>query len=228
MKKIIVISILLLISSIANAEWISSDSINDPAKEKLCLSLISKEISKKAKAEPFEMDSHAIEMMRGHHPEQTFVVVHGSLYDCMLMDGTGKFDIASITNVEGWSWHRIEPPKPKQHEPSIETSEGRDIAWYLCKDAYRHKFENENMEYDHSFMDIISVGSFDEVFVPKNKRKGKGKTKHNFIAGKKVEKYDVVVQGKAFYGPANPDLTAVHFACLLSPMFEVKAIQYEW
>jgi hypothetical protein len=47
------------------------------------------------------------------------------------------------------------------------------------------------------------------------------------IAGKKAERYDIVVQGKSFYGPANPDLTAVNFTCLLSPTLDVKAIQFK-
>jgi hypothetical protein len=45
-------------------------------------------------------------------------------------------------------------------------------------------------------------------------------------AGKRAERNDVVVKGTSFYKPAKPDLTAINFTCLLSPMLELKAIQF--
>ncbi|HQN74775.1 MAG TPA: hypothetical protein PK160_01925 [Bacillota bacterium] len=220
MKKIFIVAILLLISNIANAEWISGDSVNDPEKEKICLS----RIDRKGPRSPFEIDSDYVERSRKIWPEATFVVIGGTMHECFIADTTGQFGLRAMTPPND-NWHLI-LPKIKKFEPGIDTSQGRSIAWDMCVKAYQNKSNKNN--YDHTFMDNITESVFYETFVPTFYSKGKNKIKHNLIAGKKVEKYDVVVQGKVFYGPANPDFTAVHIACLLSPMFEFKAIQYEW
>jgi len=47
------------------------------------------------------------------------------------------------------------------------------------------------------------------------------------IAGKKAERYDIVLDGRLFYKSAGPDLAKIEFTCLLSPMLEFKAIQFK-
>lgn len=216
MKKLIIISILLLFSDIANAGWVLNNSIgNDPDKEKLCIS----RLDRKGPIVPFEIDSDFVARIRSMYPDATFVVVGGQMYTCRLREGTGRFEW-DVAQPEGFHWRSI---KPKQFEPSWRTSEGQSIAFKICLDAYFSKSNRSN--FDHSVQLSILEGRFVEVGIPKHK--SKTKRGDALIAGKKVEQYDVVVQGKAFYKPANPDLTAVHFACLLSPMFEVKAIQFK-
>jgi hypothetical protein len=74
-------------------------------------------------------------------------------------------------------------------------------------------------EYDHSVYSVVQeLGGH---------RSGVRFSAGSVIGGKKAERYDIVVQGTSFYRPANPDLTAVNFTCLLSPALEVKAIDFK-
>jgi hypothetical protein len=45
------------------------------------------------------------------------------------------------------------------------------------------------------------------------------------IAGMTANRYDIAVTGTSFFRTMGPDLAAVKFTCLLSPMLDVKAIQ---
>jgi len=47
------------------------------------------------------------------------------------------------------------------------------------------------------------------------------------VGGMKAERYDIAVEGTLFYKSSGPDLAAVNFTCLLSPMLEVKAVQFK-
>lgn len=214
MKKLIVISILLLTSGFASADMVLNNSINnDPVKEKICASRA------KGKTVPFEIDSDYVARIRSLYPDATFIAVNGQLIECHLREGSGRFEVDSFT-PEGNFWQLI---KPKQFKPSVRTQEGQSIAFKICSESYLSKSNKKG--FDHSVISSITEGSFVEIGVPKYK--SKIKSKDTFVAGKKVERYDVVIQGKAFYKPANPDLTTVNFVCLLSPMFEVKAVQFK-
>lgn len=221
MKKLIVISILLLASSLAHADMVLNSAIgNDPVKEKLCMSR-----AKATKIVPFMIDTGYVDSVRKNYPDVVFIVAsdgpnRGVMTECWLRDTTGKYEPASFSQ-EDWLWHLIN--KPEQFKPGVNTSEGRAIAFNICLEAYLSQSNKKN--YSHSVNSSIIEGSFVEIGVPNYAKKNKGINEP--VAGKKVERYDVVVQGKAFYKPANPDLTAVSFTCLLSPMFEVKAIQFK-
>ena len=45
------------------------------------------------------------------------------------------------------------------------------------------------------------------------------------IAGKSAERYDIAVEGTSFYRSSGPDLDAIKFTCLFSPMLELKAVR---
>lgn len=220
MKKLIVISILLLASSLAHADMVLNSAIgNDPVKERLCMSR-----AKATKLVPFMIDTGYVATVRENYPDVVFIVTSddpnsAQLTECWLRDTTGKYEPGCFSK-EDWFWHLI---KPEQFIPSVRTSEGKAIAFNICLEAYLSKSNKKN--YSHSVNSSIIEGSFVEIGVPNYAKKNKGI--NELVAGKKVERYDVVVQGKAFYKPANPDLTAVCYTCLLSPMFEVKAIQFK-
>lgn len=212
MKKLIVISILLLTSGLASADMVSNDSIgNDPVKEKLCASR-----AKVKKTVPFEIDSDYVARTRSYYPDATFIAVdegNPQLIECELRSGTGRFEPASYSSEQSY-WHTI---KPKMFEPGINTPAGRSMAVNVCFEAVLSK--SNRSEYDHSVYSVVQ-----ELGV---KSAGVLFSAGTIIAGKKAERYDIVVQGTSFYKPANPDLTPVNFTCLLSPMLEVKAIQFK-
>jgi hypothetical protein len=107
-------------------------------------------------------------------------------------------------------WHLI---KPKHFEPGINTPEGISMAASVCLEAAPPKINRPNL--DHSiYTSVISIGS--SLY-----RSGVS------IAGKKAERYDVVVKGTSFYKSSGADLVAVNFTCLLSPMLEIKKIQHK-
>lgn len=213
MRKLIVISILLLTSGLANAGMVLNDSIgNDPAKEKLCASR-----AKVKNTVPFEIDSDYVARARLDYPDATFIAedegYEPHLIECELRSGTGRFEPAFIYGEENY-WHTI---KPKMFAPGINTPAGQSMAVNVCFEAVLS--QSNRSEYDHSVYSVVQelgVHNAGVLF-----------SAGTIIAGKKAERYDIVVQGTSFYKPANPDLTAVNFTCLLPPMLDVKAIQFK-
>ena len=208
MRVLPVVFGLTLFSCLASAEMVRNDAIgNDPAKEKLCASRT------KGKTVPFEIDSRYVERARSFNPDVTFVATDGispELVECHLLQGTGKYEPASFSPEQGY-WHLI---RPKQFEPGINTTQGRDMAAKVCVEAAPAKINRPNL--DHSVYSAVA-----EIDAG-------GPRYHSgaSIAGKKAERYDIAVEGTSFYKSSGPDLTAVKFTCLLSPMLDIKAIQF--
>jgi hypothetical protein len=207
MRFSLFLSVLILFSCAAKAEMVRSDAIgNNPAKEKLCASRA------KGKTVPFEIDSKYVERARSFNPDVTFVAVDGispQLVECYLRQGTGKFEPASFSPEKGY-WHLI---RPQQFKPGIKTNKGREMAANACLEAAPAKINRPNL--DHSV--YLAVVEIDKS----------GPRYHSgaSIAGKKAERYDIAVEGTSFYKSSGPDLTAIKFTCLLSPMLDIKAIQ---
>ncbi len=215
MRKLILICCLLLASGIANAEMVLNNTIgNDPAKEKLCATRAMKTMP--GKIVPFEIDSDYVASSREYHKDATFIAIdNGSspqLVECFLREGTGRFEPDTISPDEQRYWHSI---KPKMFEPGMKTDEGRSMAANVCMEAVKSKSKRSG--FDH-----IVYSSVIEVPLSAT---GKSIRAGTIIGGKKAERYDIVVQGTSFYKSSKPDLTAVNFTCLLSPMLDVKAIQ---
>ncbi len=200
---------LLFFSCLAQAEMIRNDAIgNDPQKEKLCASRAN------GKTVPFEIDSRYLKSARSFNPDATFIAIDGispQLVECHLRKGTGKYEPASYS-PEGNNWRLI---RPKQFKPGINTPKGQSMAAKVCVDAAPAKINRPN--FDHSvYSAVVEIG----IDGPRY-RAGAS------IAGTKAERYDIAVEGKAFYKSSGPDLAAVKFTCLLSPMLAIKGIQFK-
>ena len=209
MRFLLFVSGLVLFSCIAEAEMIRNDAIgNDPAKERLCAS------RSNGKTVPFEIDSKYVERARSFNPDATFIAVDGispQLVECYLRQGTGKFEPASFSPEQGY-WHLI---RPQQFNPGISTTKGREMAANVCLEAAPAKINRPN--FDHSvYLAVVEVDK-------------SGPRYHSgaSIAGKKAERYDIAVEGTSFYKSSGPDLIAVKFTCLLSPMLDIKSIQFK-
>ena len=212
MRWLMIASLSFCLAGIATGQMVKSDVIgNDPAKEQLC-ALRAKATRGTAKTVPFEVDSGYVARMRALNPDVTFIAIDGmspQLVECFLSEVTGRFE-ANTFSPEQWFWHLI---KPQQFQPPIGTHEADSVAGNVCRKGASPRITNP--DFDHSVILLvaeINIGS---------------PTNHPgiLIAGKTAERYDVVVKGKAFYRPADPDLTAINFTCLLSPMLKLKAVQ---
>lgn len=216
--KIIIIGFLLFASGVTHAEMVSNDSIgNDPAKEKLCVSRSQHDI--KGKAVPFLIDSIYIESARARHPDATFIAIIGispQLIECFLREGTGRFEPDSMSPEQQF-WHL---PRPKQFEPGLNTDAGQNMARKACLDSYLAKATRTELDHTAMNFGVSEVRKNGKVYVENKNR--------TTIAGKKFDDYDIVASGTAFYKSTGPDLDAVHFACLFSPMLEIKAVQTKW
>lgn len=209
MRLLFIVGSLLLSTGIAKAEMVRNDTIgNDPDKEKLCASRA------RGKPVPFEIDSRYVERVRSYNPDATFIAIDGmipQLVECYLNQGTGKYGPISFSPEQDY-WHLI---KPKHFEPGINTSKGTSMAANVCLEAAPAKINRPNL--DHSiYSGVIEINIGSPFYHP-------GAS----IAGKKAERYDIAVEGTSFYKSSGPDLTAVNFKCLLSPMLDVKAIQFK-
>ncbi|CAB3817027.1 hypothetical protein LMG26788_00068 [Achromobacter pulmonis] len=200
---------LLLFSCVAQAEMIRNDAIgNDPQKEKLCASRT------KGQAVPFEIDSRYLKSARSFNPDATFIAIDGispQLVQCHLREGTGKYEPASYSPEANY-WRLI---RPKQFKPGIDTDKGKAMAAKVCVDAAPAKINRPN--FDHSvYSNVVEISIGGPRYRP-------GAS----IAGTKAERYDIAVEGTSFYKSSGPDLAAVTFTCLLSPMLAIKGIQFK-
>jgi hypothetical protein len=212
MKKIIIISFLLFTFGYSNAEMVLNSEIgNDPAKEKLCAS----RVKSGGKMYPFMIDSDFVARVRAVYPDVTFISMRGQLYQCQLIEGTGKYGPGLSMPENSNIWHSIEH---KGFEPGIDTRKGKDMAYNVCFEAFKAKCKRSG--FDHEVINDVREVVEDTTIKSKKRRP------NDLFAGKKAT-YDIIVEGTSLYGPANPDLTAVHFNCLLSPTLEVKAIQFK-
>jgi hypothetical protein len=203
----------------ATAQMIRNDAIgNDPALEKLC---IERAIAKRGtgidgplRFVPFEIDSKTVSNSRRWAPETTWIALQNDLFgllvSCANTDASGRFEPTFETRME-WAYHTLSPPphEVKKFQPGTDTREGIKIAVNRCFDAAVAKINRPNL--DHTSSDQI---------VTEGPRPGRVS-----IGGVKTERFDVMTTGTAYYRTGAPDMYAVDFSCLFSPMLEIKAIE---
>jgi hypothetical protein len=212
----------LFILGIAKVEMVPGDSIgNDPTKQAVCEERSEAQF-KGATVVPFEIDKNFVARSRGlvpgfqGHSDTTFIAIQNGtgialLIDCFVNSGTGQYGPEG-SQSENNLWHLV---KPHQFDPSIKSPAGNAIAIDRCREVARTKINRPN--FDHS---SVSGGAV-EVNVTRGVRFPVGID----IAGVKAQRYDVIVAGTALYKSSGPDMVAVDFTCLLSPMLEIKALQ---
>lgn len=196
--------------AIALAEMLHSDSIgNDPQKEKLCA-----ERAHSGPVVPFEIDAQYLAMSRSNHGDATFVAVDGittQLVECYLQPTTGTFQPISFS-PEQWYWHPIRPPR---YEPSVQTPKGAAQARSVCERAALEELPKK--DFDHTAYTTAAVRAM--TYTPT------GAHSLSVVGRKKVERFDVIVEGLALYRSSGPDMTRVSFRCLLSPMLDLKSVE---
>ena len=212
MHHSLIITRIVLLTSLAPGQMILNDAIgNDPAKESLC-ALRAKHALGSFNAVPFEIDSGYIARMRSLNPDATFVAMDGitpQLIECYLSPATGRYEPVFFSPEQSF-WHLI---KPKQFEPAINTPVGTSMAGNACLKAAATQINRPN--FDHSvYSTVVEV----ELGRPKYHPRA-------VIAGKSAERFDVAVEGMYFYRSSGPDLEAIKFTCLFSPMLELKAVR---
>jgi len=209
MRRLLLSCVLLLSPGLAGAQMVRNDSIgNDPDKEKLCASRA------KGAPVPFEIDSRYVARARSTHPDATFIAIDGispQLVECYLREGTGRYEPASFSPEQSY-WRLI---RPKQFEPGINTNRGRTMAANICLEAAPTQVNRPN--FSHSvYSSVVEIALSGPRYRP-------GLS----VGNKKAERYDIAVEATLFYKSSGPDLAAVKVTCLLSPMLEVKAVQFK-
>ena len=225
MKKLLmlamVIGSLTSFSMIASAtdsgQMVSSTSIvNNPDKEKLCMSRIQYLQAKagfpKGKIVPFLIDSGRAAWIRQQDPDEILVAIDDGesivrLVKCSLNPKTGQYGPTSIetaSSIVKW-W---QPIRPKN---LLETQEGKEKAGRVCSEAAKSQVDREG------FNSWSWDGNPKEVYEPNLSYS---------IEGKKAERYDVLVKGTLLYNiPEQTDLDRVEVTCILSPTLDLKAVQ---
>jgi len=196
----------LLASSVARAEMIpSSQAGNDPQKARLCASRAGTKIP--GKLVPFEIDPTYVDRARSFHPDVSFIAIDDGtspqLVECYLREGTGRYEPA-VFSPEQQYWHLIKP-----EGSGIDTPQARSAAMDLCEKAALSKLTAKG--FDH--------GVQDSAVEVTPKRAG------SLVGGRMAERYDVWVDGEAFYKSNGPDLKQVKYSCLLSRALAVKAVE---
>ncbi|HVN17258.1 MAG TPA: hypothetical protein VMU05_00745 [Dongiaceae bacterium] len=210
-----------LIALPATAQMVRSDAIgNDPAKERLCI----QRSANGARPTPFEIDAGYLARARKKHPDVTFFAYGRGggafLVECELREETGRFKWVSQTG-SAWYWRSLEPVLI-----DIQTDPGRTIAIKTCSDAATTRATRLHVNFHHN----VYI-KFDRVRTavkrPPHSVRPRWVEAGDEIAGIKAEEDDGVVDGKAFYGPADPDYREVTFECLLSlDLTRLKAIKF--
>jgi hypothetical protein len=213
MRYLLLSCFLLLAPMMAIAQMVRSDSIgNDPEKEQLCAARAKKALS--GSVVPFEIDAGYVTRVRKVHLDVTFIVIDGlgaQLVECYLREGTGRYEPASFSPEQSY-WRLI---KPKQFEPGINTNEGRAKAARVCLETAPPKLNRAN--FDHSvYSGVVEIDLSSSLYRP-----------GMAVGSTKAQRYDIAVEGTLFFRSSGPDMTAVKFTCLLSPMLEVKAVQFK-
>lgn len=191
----------------ALAEMVHSDLIgNDPKKVQLC---IERSKIKRSEVVPFLIDTKRVALTRAYHPEATFVATDdGQLTECVVLEGSGKFGPGSYYPEQEF-WRLIRPPQ-RELPPSSNGTPG-EVA--LCLDAGAAKLQRSDI--DHTIYNTVAeIGKRGPMYYA-------GQT----FAGKKAERYDVVVKGAFFFKSSGLDLTKVSVTCLFSPMRELRAVE---
>lgn len=205
-RSIFPIVVGLLVSIVARAEMIpSSQAGNDPEKARLCASRAAAKTP--GKLVPFEIDGSYVARARSSHPDVSFIAIDdgasGQLVECYLREGTGRYEAAAFSPEQQY-WHLIKP-----EGSGIDTPEARSAAMDLCERAALSKLTAKG--FDHSVQQsAVAIAA---------KRAG------SLVAGKAAQRYDVEVDGTAFYKSNGPDLKQAKYSCLLSRALAIKAVQ---
>lgn len=216
--------LILILGSLgpASATMVLSSSIhNDPAKEALCKARATAKIPGKV-VPLFYIDDRYVASVRSHDPDATFIVIDTpgapQLVDCYLSTGTGRYEPVSF-GPEAWFWHPIFPSGITRVG---NTRGGLIAAGRVCRESAQIK--NYRPQFDH----FVTVGMGKEMF-PAPRRPGAKLVDEPgaVIGGKTIERYDILIWGEAFYGPANPDLLSIPLKCLVSPNLELKSIEFQ-
>ncbi|NIF50353.1 hypothetical protein F3J28_21605 [Enterobacter sp. Ap-1006] len=203
--------LMLLGISSAHAAMISSDSLGqDPAKVALCKS---RSTMAKEKSVPFEINANYAKLTLQSEPGTTFVAIDGvspQLIVCAVRSGTGRFEPGVyMPQSDIWRLANL----PQKYEPGMGTMQGRDAANRACLNAAMSK-SNRSDVISTGLERLVEISPDSPAFAP-------GKV----IAGKKSERYDVVVEGSAFFPGKGPDNDKLSYTCLLTPMLDVKAVK---
>jgi hypothetical protein len=214
--------LLSLVPIPATAQMVRGDAIgNDPAKERLCIA----RSANGAKPTPFEIDAGYLARARKEHPDATFFAYGRGggafLVECELREETGRFEEVSQIGSASWCWRSLEPVPI-----DIQSGPGRTIATKTCSDAATAQAPRLHANFHHNV-----YWKFDRVHAavkrPPHSVRPTWIEAGDEIAGTKAEEDDGVVDGKALYGPADPDYREATFRCLLSPdLTTLKAIKF--
>jgi len=199
-----------------------SNSIhNDPAKEALCKARATAAMPGKV-VPLFYIDDRYVASVRSHDPDATFIVLDTpgapQLVECELRTGTGRYEPASFS-PEAWFWHLI---LPNGIARIGNTRGGLIAAGQVCRESAQIK--NYRPQFDH----FVTSGMGKEM-VPQPRSPGSKPVNEPgaVIGGKTIERYDILIDGEAFYGPANPDLFGITLKCLVGPNLELKAVEFQ-
>lgn len=199
---------LLLLSTAARAQqevWVSSETVNDPEKEKLCKERAAKE-NGEGPFYSFEIDARYVAAARALHPDATFILSNHSL-ECYLNQGTGRFQV----NVFGAFPVRLR--RPPEAGPGIRDRHDKEAAANVCLEAARAK--DNRADFDHSAWWTVYEVVPPSPLSPPDPR----------VAGVKPAQYDILVKGTLYFKTHGPDLLTDNYLCLLTPTQQVKAVQ---
>lgn len=212
--KAIYLAFTLLVVPVCCAQMIRSDALQqDTAKLNLCIGRARHGHSLTIGDQdlvPFEIDAGYLARARRNNPEVTFFATPGSLYECEVA-GDGLYGPASASG-ENWFWHVIRPPS---FQPPINTDAGSQLAANTClKDVPRHA---DLPAFDHAgYYGAQDIGYISPRAMAKPTRPT--------VAAVPVSSYNVEVTGVAYFKTSGVDLLMLEFACLYSPMLELKAV----
>jgi hypothetical protein len=214
--KAVLVFVFVVFASTGYSQMVSSDQLKqDPAMLKLCIDRSRQSQSfgiGSAELIPFAIDKKFVERERQQYPDITFFASTRGLVECTVT-GTGKYG-PLIIDSGGGVWKSM-VPMPPMFKPSIETAQGSTIAGKECISELPAHSDLAN--FDHAlFTRVYSVGYLGA--------KSTDSYNPSTIAGTRVESCDVIVNGSAYFKAKSVDQTMLLYACLYSPMLELKAV----
>jgi hypothetical protein len=209
--KAVYLVLTLLAVPVSHAQMIRSNALQqDTAKLNLCIDRARHGPIRDQDLVPFEIDARYLARARKDNPDATFFAIPGSLYECEVA-GNGLYG-PGLAYGENWFWHVIRPPS---FQPPINTVAGSQLAANTClKDVPRHA---DLPEFDHA-------GYFGAQDIGYMSPRAMAKPTRPTVAGVPVSSYDVEVTGVAYFKTSGIDLLMLQYACLYSPMLELKAV----
>lgn len=211
MKSRLFIVIILLATTNVNAELVKASTINDPEKQRICLS---RSIFKNNLNDDFLIERKYVEIVRKYNPDATFVAVKPespTLITCYLRSGTGKFEPASYQGINN-NWKLIKPDNPID----INTIGGKRMATKVCIDAIASQLNRKEI------FNIIPTTT-NEILRDSGVRYSIGSKVGDVIANR----YDVISDGEIIFNRSSNglDKDSKKYKCLMDPSFKVKGIE---